>query len=357
MPPPKLTLLRETFRRVSRFAIQLGLLAAFLGVAAFKPVASAAEPPAIIRVGIIGLDAHAVPWTRILTAPGLKPPLSTLRIVAAVATPSPDIPFSRDNNQTNTAIMRELGVEICRSIEELLTKVDAVLVLSIDGRPHHDQARPVFRSHKPVFIDKPVAASLADAIALFQDAEANGTPCFSNSALRYGPATVAVTADGKLGRVLGCATYSSSQSILPGHPDLFYYGIHGTDLLFTLMGPGCQSVRRVKTPTADVVTGVWADGRAGTYRGILQGAVGFGATAFCEKGVADVGRFEGYEPLITEIARFFATGKAPVSVDQTLEIYAFLEAADESARHDGAPVLLADILARARQQAAGRAGR
>ena len=322
---------------------------AFLAFAALATAAMADDAPGTIKVGIVGVDAHAVPWTQIIHHPEAKPPISNMRIVAAVVAPSADIPFSTENTEKNTTTMRELGVEISGSIDDLLKKVDAVMLLSVDGRPHLEQASKVFAT-KPVFIDKPVAASLADTIEIFRLAEESGTPCFSNSALRYGPITAALANDPKLGRVLGCDTFCNSKSILPGHPDLFYYGIHGCDMLFTIMGPGCKTVTRLKTPTADLVAGVWSDGRLGTYRGILEGQVGYGATAFCEKGIASAGKFEGYEPLLAEIAKFFKTGKAPMTVEHTLEIYAFMEAADERLRQGGQPVSIESTLAKARRK-------
>jgi hypothetical protein len=300
---------------------------------------------------MVGLDAHAVPWTEIIHGPKAAPPISELRIVAAVAASSPDIPFSRDNIQRNTGRMRELGVEICDTIEQMLSKVDAVMVLSIDGRPHLQQARPVFASKKPLFIDKPVASSLVETIQVFREAKASGTPCFSNSSLRYSPGIAGMTNAPGLGHVLGCDAYGNNQSILPGHPDLFYYGIHGCEILFTIMGPGCQTVSRVKGDAADLVTGTWQDGRVGTFRGILRGQTGFGATVFGETGIAPAGKFEGYEPLIVEIAKFFKTGQPPMTVEQTLEIYAFMEAADESLRQGGRPVTIRSVLDKARKEA------
>jgi predicted dehydrogenase len=267
---------------------------------------------------------------------------------------SPDIPFSKDNIEQNTARMRELGVEICDTIEAMLPKVDAVMVLSIDGRPHPRQARPVFAAKKPLFIDKPVAASLAEVIGIFREASASGTPCFSNSSLRYSRGIAAMARDPALGRVLGCDAYGNNQSILPGHPDLFYYGIHGCEMLFTIMGPGCQTVSRVKADSADFVTGAWKDGRVGTFRGILRGQTGFGATVFGEKGIAPAGKFEGYEPLLVEIAKFLKTGQPPVTVEQTLELYAFMEAADQSLREGGRPVSLASVLENAEKEVAAR---
>ena len=316
--------------------------------------AAAQEPAGAIKVGIIGLDAHAVSWTQIIQGTGGKPPIAELRVVAAVPAPSADIPFSIDNIEKNTAKMRELGVEISGSIEEMLGKVDAIMILSIDGRPHPQQARAVFGKKKPVFIDKPVAASLVEIVEVFREAQESGTPCFSNSSLRYGPTAIALTQDPKLGRVLGADSYSNNKSILPGHPDLFYYGVHGCELLFRLMGPGCKTVTRMKTETADLTAGVWNDGRLGTFRGILQGSAGFGANVFCEKGIANVNKFEGYEPLLAEIVKFFKTGTPPMTVEQTLELYAFMEAADESLRQGGAAVSIADVLAKAQKAADAR---
>ncbi len=337
--------------RWSSIVGQVALAVAAIGAAAVVH----ADPPArSIKVGIIGLDAHAVPWTMIINDVHAPAPISAMQVVAAYPAYSPDIPFSNDNIQKNIALLRTMRVEITDSIEALLGKVDAVLLLSIDGRPHPEQARPVWATRKPLFIDKPVAPSLAEIIEIYRQAQASGTPLFSSSSLRYGPGLLALYRSPRIGRVLGCDTYSNSKSILPGHPDLFYYGIHGVEMLFTAMGPGCKTVTRVKTETGDLALGVWEDGRLGTFRGIRQGQVGFGATVFGEKGIDAIHKFEGYEGLLAEIARFFQTGKPPLSPQQTLEIYAFLEGADESARLGGQPVTLESVLAKAHYEADAR---
>ncbi|MHB8972742.1 MAG: Gfo/Idh/MocA family protein [Pirellulaceae bacterium] len=320
----------------------------FPGLSLSAAAVAAEEPGTPIRVGIIGLDAHAVPWTQIITDPKSPPAIQAMKVVAAVPAFSPDIPFSADNIQQNTQKMRDMGVEMVDSVEVLLTKVDAVMLLSIDGRPHLAQVQPVFAAKKPVFIDKPVAASLVDVVRIFELARTSGTPCFSSSSLRFSPGIAGMPQDPRVGKVLGCDAYCSNAPLEPSHPDLFYYGIHGSELLFTIMGPGCKSVSRVKTPTADLAAGVWEDGRLGTYRGILQGRVDFGATVFGDQGIAPSGNFAGYEFLLVEIAQFFRTGQPPVTAQQTLEIYAFMEAADESKRQGGVPVSLASVLEQAR---------
>ncbi|OHB79801.1 MAG: dehydrogenase [Planctomycetes bacterium RBG_16_64_10] len=297
-----------------------------------------AESPAQpIRAGIIGLDAHALTWTRILNDPQARGELADLVVVAAYPGGSPDIPQSMELLGQSVAPIRQLNVDIVNSIDQLVQRVDAVMILSIDGRVHLAQARPVFAAGKPVFIDKPLAASVAEAAALFRLARESKTPCFSSSALRFAPGTQAVLADPRVGPICGCDAFSPCP-LEPHHPDLFWYGIHGVETLFTIMGTGCQSVTRIHTDTDDVAVGVWKDGRIGTFRGTRQGPHTYGATVFGTNEVVPAGRFEGYEPLLAQIVTFFKTGRPPVSPEETLEILAFMEAADESQRQGGASV-------------------
>ncbi len=307
-----------------------------------------------LRAGIVGLDtSHVVAFTRLLNNPK-KPvgPLAGIRIVAAYPGGSPDIPASRDRLANYTKELHDkYGVEIVNSIEALMPKVDVVFLESVDGRPHLEQVKPVLKAHKPVFIDKPVAGSLADAIRIFQLAKEENVPCFSSSSLRFSPGIQAMRHNPKVGDVLGCDAYGPC-SLEPHHPDLFWYGVHGVETLFTIMGTGCESVARVQTKDAELVTGVWKGGRIGTFRGIRKGKYDYGALVFGSKGIQPSGGYGGYEPLVVEICKFFRTGKPPVSPEETIEIFAFMTAADESKARDGAPVKLEEVLARARQQVA-----
>src|SRR5690606_1469185 len=126
------------------------------------------------------------------------------------------------------------------------------------------------------------------------------------------------------------------------------------ECVLTVTGKGCQSVTRASSADFELVTGTWEDGRIGTFRGIRRGAAGYGGTAFGEKEIRQIGPYEGYRPLVVEIVQFFRTGKPPVEKDETLEIYAFMEAADESKRQGGVPVRLADVLAKAHEAAKAR---
>jgi hypothetical protein len=335
------------------------VLSAALSLPFLVAPALVAEEPAVadkvLKAGLIGLDtSHTVAFTKLLNDPKAPAEVSGVRIVAAFPGGSPDVPSSRDRVPEYTKTLKEeYGVEIVDSIEAMLEKVDVVFLESVDGRPHLEQARPVFKARKPMFIDKPVAGSLADAIEIYDLAKQSGTPVFSSSALRFSPGIAAMRA-GKLGAVAGCDAYSPCE--LEEHvPDFFWYGVHGVETLFTIMGTGCETVARTSTPGGDVAVGVWKGGRIGTFRGIREGAPhDFGATVFGAKGIGQSGGYVGYQPLVAEIVKFFKTGEAPVSAEETLEIFAFMEAADESKRQDGRPVTIESVMARARAEAASR---
>jgi len=317
--------------------------------------AAPANPPKELRVGIIGLDtSHSVAFTQILNDPQAKEDVSRCRVVAAYPKGSPDIVSSTSRVPGYTEEVKKHGVEIVDSIDALLTKVDVILLESNDGRPHLEQALPCLKAGKPVFIDKPIAGSLTDAVAIFEAARHYKVPVFSSSSLRFSSGAQALRRGETVGEIKGCDAYSPC-SLEATHPDLFWYGIHGVETLFTVMGPGCESVTRLSTPAVDLAAGVWKGNRIGTFRGIRSeaggGSSGYGGQAFGTKGIAPVGSYEGYRPLLVSIVQFFRDGKPPVTEEETLEIYAFMEAADESKRTGGAPVKISTVLEKAKSQA------
>ncbi|MDD4175112.1 MAG: Gfo/Idh/MocA family oxidoreductase [Kiritimatiellae bacterium] len=309
---------------------------------------SAAE---IIKVGIIGLDtSHSIEFAKLLNAETPAPEYAGCRVVAAYPQGSRDIASSTNRVPGYIEKVKPFGVEIVDSIDTLLSKVDAVLLESNDGRVHLEQALPVFKAGKRVFIDKPIAGSLPHVLALFEAARRHNVPMFSSSSLRYTLMTQEIRS-GKHGAVVGVDAFSPC-SLEATHPDLFWYGIHGVETLFTLMGTGCESVVRVSTPGTDLAVGTWRGGRIGTFRGNRDSKNGYGATAFLAKGLQRVDDFKGYGLLLAEIVTFFKTGIAPVKPEETIELFAFMEAADESKRRGGVPVRLDEVMAKAKAEAA-----
>jgi hypothetical protein len=173
-------------------------------------------------------------------------------------------------------------------------------------------------------------------------------PCWSSSSLRYSPGVVGMRENSEVGDVLGCDIFGPC-SLEEHHPDLYWYGVHGVEMLFTVMGTGCETVRRVQTEDGEFVVGLWEGGRIGTFRGLRGGKSGYGATVFGTKSIAQRGRSGGYDPLVDEIIKFFKTGRAPVPPEETTEIFAFMSAADESKARGGAAVSLTEVVEKAKR--------
>ena len=303
------------------------------------------------RIGIIGLDtSHSTAFTKALNDPSAGPEFQGYKVVAAYPKGSNDIKSSVDRISGYTEDVKKMGVEIAGSIDELLTKVDFVLLETNDGRLHLEQAIPVMKAGKRMFIDKPVAASLVDAVAIFEASKHFKVPLFSASSLRYITGAKEIK-EGSAGNVIGADIFSPA-TLEKTHPDLFWYGVHGVEALFTIMGTGCKTVSRAYTADTDVVTGIWKDSRIGTMRGIRSGKSGYGGTVFGEKEIKVLGTYAGYNPLLVEIIKFFTTGIVPVTPEETLEIFTFMAAAEESKIRGGIPVDTEKVLQKAKKKAA-----
>ncbi|MDE3164463.1 MAG: Gfo/Idh/MocA family oxidoreductase [Acidobacteriota bacterium] len=295
-----------------------------------------ALPAADLRIGIVGTDTSHVPaFTKMLHDESLG-----AKVVAAWKGGSPDFEASATRvDQFAEELRAKYGVEIAPSLDAMLGKVDAVMLESVDGRVHLEQARAILAAKKPVFIDKPLAATLEDAREIARLAKAAGVPWFSASSLRYG----AIGAQAKFPDAIGAAVWGPG-AIVPQFPlDLSWYVIHPIEVLYTILGRGCVSVSRTSTENGDVIVGRWKDGRIGTVYAARPNA-DYGAVVFRGHEVTDLhpkkGAASEYRPLLLEIVRFFQTGKPPVDNEETLEIMAFMDAGLRSKQQGGAPVAL-----------------
>jgi predicted dehydrogenase len=319
-----------------------------------------------VRIGILGLDNYqAVAYTQLFNTPQAAEDLKGLRVVAALpGAASDDIPESVENLPKWKKAIIDFDVKLVDSVEELLGTCDAVMIMPLDGRKHLELATAALKAGKRAYIGRPLAASFDDAVAILQLAEQTKTPCWTSSQHRFSPGFIGMRNHPEVGKVLGCDVYGGCPT-MPHHAEFYWHALHSLETLYTIMGPGCESVRCTSTPLAESITGVWSDGRVGTYRGIKQGAIKYSATVFGDQGVSVAGiyghgvpvkgvvptqdKYMGYEGIAIEMARFFKGQAAPVSAAETLEIFAFMEAAHESKRQKGAAVRVADILAKARK--------
>jgi hypothetical protein len=346
VPPPGGT------AKVLRMQTAPALLVTCLTAAVLTSTAQTMQP---IRIGLIGLDtSHVGAFSQLLNDSSRADYVPGARVVAAFKGGSPDVQASASRIEKFTADLRDRWkVELVDSIEELVRRVDAVIIHSVDGRVHLAQARPVLAAKKPLFIDKPMTASVKDALELVRLSRETGTPVFSSSSLRFNQAVQAIKHDSRVQDVKGAITWGPA-TLEPHHPDLFWYGVHAVEMLYTFMGPGCERVTRTHTPGADVVVGQWKDGRIGVLRGIRDGGSSYGHVVFGPKEVvsepADPTAIDpkrsSYHGLVAAMVEFFRTKTSPVPLEETLEIMAFMEAADVSKARSGAPVALDEVLRR-----------
>lgn len=297
-----------------------------------------------LKLGAVGLAPHSAAFSTFLNDKDKKEDLAGCYIDALYHPPgNPDVEFTAEQLADYKSTVEKAGVEIVSSMDALLERVDGILIETNDGRPHMEQVLPAMKAGLPVFVDKPVAEDLAGVIDIYRAADEYGVPIYSSSSLRYGTNPHRINQSQK-DKVLGANTYSPA-SLEPGHTDLYWYGIHGVEMLYTVMGTGCQEVWQMgHSKGADVVAGLWEGDRIGVFRGIREGRRGYGGTAFMNDEIVELGTFEGYRPLVVQIAEFFRTGQSPVSEEETLEIYAFMTAANISKLKGGKRVSVTELM-------------
>ena len=316
-----------------------------LSLVALATICSGANAQEVFRLGIIGLDtSHSARFSQLLNDPESNDPIvQRFEVVAAYPYGTTTIESAAKRIPQYIEEVQKYGVRVVDSIQEVLDQVDGVFIETNDGRLHLEQAIEVFKSGKKVFIDKPMGATLGETIAIFKMAEKYGVKTFSSSALRFAKRNQELRA-GQYGEVWGCDFYSPHNPE-PTHPDFGYYGIHGVEGLYTVMGTGCERVSRIHSDAGDIVSGCWEDGRLGCFRALVGGSYIYGGEAFFKKGKSvPVGAYEGYKPLLDAILTFFDTGELPVTPEETIEIFAFMKASNMSLERGGKYVTIAEAM-------------
>jgi|SRR5579871_6060118 len=240
------------------------------------------------------------------------------------------------------AKLRSYGVEMVARPEDLLGKIDAVMIESQQGARHLERARPFLEAGLPTFVDKPFTQTVEEADALIALAKQYQTPLFSCSALRYDPQIeLAKKQQSERGRLLSVDIWGAC-SLHEGNPGLLHYGIHAVEMLYTLLGPGCREVRSTRNNASEIQVALWENGNLSTLRGIRAGQYGFGFVAHYEKGnvsfVIEGSAF--YRELLKTFVQMCETRTRPLDYAVMREIIAFIYAADTSAAQNGVPVSL-----------------
>lgn len=290
-----------------------------------------------LRIGMIGLDtSHVTAFADLLHDARHAHHVPGARVVAAFPGGSPDFELSIGRVDGFTRELREKhAVTIAPEIAALRADCDAIMLESVDGRVHRDQFCDIADWGVPVFIDKPLAVSSADARAIATLATQRNVRVLSSSALRFAePLRAAlVTSPGTNGPITGADLFGPMQ-LQEKSPGFFFYGIHTVEMLYAAFGPGCREVKAYRSGDFDVIVATWRDGRVGTVRGNRMGNTSFGGMIHrARRSVPfDVSAAAKpfYASLLDEVIRFFHGAPAPVPLAESVEIIRFIEAANES---------------------------
>jgi predicted dehydrogenase len=235
------------------------------------------------------------------------------------------------------------GVELVDREEQLLGRVDAVFVLSNEGGVHLARSEPFLHAGVPVFVDKPLATSTADARRIVARAVRSGTCVISCSALRWAHDLRALAQDLDAGEIRGADVFAPAP-LHDRNPGLFHYGVHGVEMLYALLGPGCVSVSCAREASSEVVVGRWRDGRIGVLRGLRADPRDYGVTIHRGAGVTQrmVDTAHVYTDLLAAVVPALAERTWLIPADELVEVVAFQSAALRSAEDGGRVMQVAD---------------
>ncbi|MCK4284104.1 MAG: Gfo/Idh/MocA family oxidoreductase [Candidatus Brocadiae bacterium] len=295
-----------------------------------------------IKIGMVGLDtSHCEVFIKALNYEEGPRSVKGGEVVGAYPGGSKLCAVSRDRVEKFTKTINEdHGVKIYDSMEDLGKDVEAFVLSSVDGRQHLEQFEVLSQFGRPVFMDKPMACSFADAKRIAELAAERDAPVMSASGVRFSnSAKDLLEPDAE---VISCEAFGR-MPVLEDYPTYFWYGVHAADLLFSHMGKGCKSVQALHGDEIDLLVGLWEGGRTGTVRGARSFQYPFGCAVYSSKGIVQTpigGGPSAYNPLLEKVIAFLQTGESPVDIEETVEVMAFLEAAGQSLDKGGQPVEL-----------------
>ena len=252
----------------------------------------------MLNLGLVGVNtSHADAFSRIFNGDDEKPPVVEGARISHI--------WGNDTERVETLSATHSIPNRMADSREMIGSIDGVLIVDDTGggATHADLARPFLEAKLPVFVDKPMTTRYADAVSLFDLAEANGAPLMSCSALRFpvelGDTRAAFDSAG---------TLSSIISVGPG--EWFYYGIHAVELLGTITDDRPQWVQRLAFDEKDVAIVAYDSGLVAVVETLRDAAYTFHITAFGADGLAamEVTDMPGfYANTMREVVRMMET--------------------------------------------------
>lgn len=227
------------------------------------------------------------------------------------------------------------GIEhVAESLQDVPGHCDGVIIAD-DLTMRHCRHAPFFLERGiPTFIDKPLAPDVETAEMLAGLAAKHNAPLMSGSALRYAGETEDLRANpDRLGRI--------ELTIATGPNELFFYGIHALELAHSILGGGIATVQNIGDENQDVVKVTYKDKRILML--IVSRAIGSGfeISLYAKQGrrhiaVADATAF--YANQLRQVVHMARDRKAPLPIENTIEVLRVLQAGKQSWKEGGIPI-------------------
>ncbi|KZZ86054.1 Gfo/Idh/MocA family protein [Bacillus sp. SJS] len=298
----------------------------------------------MLNIAMIGLDtSHAEIFTDLVMNPENPHFIERVLIKAAYPGGTGDFPLSINRVERYTSLLRDrYHIEMTETPEEAAGKCDAVWITSVDGRMHEELFRKICPYGIPVFIDKPFSVSSNSAKRIIDLAKKWNVPLMSSSSLRFGEnlQTFLSAYKGRIDHAecIGPLTFEMTQ------PGYFWYGIHLAEMLFSILGKGCESVQAAVRDEMEMVMCEWSGGRTGTLFGMKTEQADFEAVITMKDSEKHLNLSRTQKPyyasLLDQVVNFSKTGRPVPENEETLEIIHFIEAVNLSRNRGGEKVVI-----------------
>jgi predicted dehydrogenase len=312
-------------------------------MASESPDSAGSRAGEVFRIGAIGVDSsHLAEFTRRINQRN-DAGLTRCRVTAFWDAGNHRMPAEQVAGWCKAA--EDLGAARAASEEALLSRVDGVMVLAVDGASHARLAGAALARGLPSYIDKPLTCSLSEARWILEAARSGGARCYSASSLRFA-AELAMCRGQELGELVAIDAYGPGE-LNDAMPGVFFYGVHTIEMVDAIWGPGVERVRAFRGEHRDLVDLWYRDGRHAHLRLERRGCYDFGGTVHGSKGLRSfrVDFSEVYNRLIEGMTGFFEGGPAPAALRDIVENVAVMEAANLSLGAGGGGVKVGDWVA------------
>jgi len=305
----------------------------------------------MLKVGVLGMspgNGHPYSWSAIINGDynvaamsecgfaGIPVYLAANRDTLGIEGASVTHVWTQEPRLSEQIAAASLISHVVAKAEDMIGQVDAVLLARDDAENHLALAKPFIEAKVPIFIDKPLAASLAD-LAYFSDQVHSGRFIMSCSSMRYAAESRAVKTElASLGRIELVTAVSKK--------DWIKYGVHMLEALFALLDdPRAVAVKHAGAADQDIVVVTFADGLKATLHLFYEIVPTFQLSLFGQTGwrlIEYKNWYAMFRDNLIEFIRSVQQGKPRLDFSRTENIIRTLIGAQTSLEQGGRTIEL-----------------